>query len=187
MPRYIVSRLAVAAMMAVFATLVIFLIANTVPGDPVLAQLGDLAASNKEFVADWRAKCGLDLPLWRALFHLPERPRPRRSRHLDRHRSARCSTTSRNIAPATIELATVAIPALGRHRHSARHDRRGAARQLDRSHAARFISLIGVSSPTFWLAFIMLAIFYGDLQIAPGPGPHRRHRLSAAESHRPLI
>ena len=28
-------------------------------------------------------------------------------------------------------------------------------------HSARFISLIGVSSPTFWLAFIMLALFYG--------------------------
>jgi peptide/nickel transport system permease protein len=37
-------------------------------------------------------------------------------------------------------------------------------------HSARFISLIGVSSPTFWLAFIMLAVFYGGLQIAPGPG-----------------
>ena len=37
-------------------------------------------------------------------------------------------------------------------------------------HVARCISLIGVSSPTFWLAFIMLAIFYGGLQIAPGPG-----------------
>ncbi len=37
-------------------------------------------------------------------------------------------------------------------------------------HVARFISLIGVSSPTFWLAFIMLALFYGGLQIAPGPG-----------------
>ena len=56
MTRYIVTRLCVAAMMAVLATLVIFLIANTVPGDPVLAQLGDLAASNQEFVAFWRAK-----------------------------------------------------------------------------------------------------------------------------------
>src|SRR6185295_13729833 len=37
-------------------------------------------------------------------------------------------------------------------------------------HLARLISLIGVSSPTFWLAFIMLALFYGGLQIAPGPG-----------------
>ena len=32
------------------------------------------------------------------------------------------------------------------------------------------MSLIGVSAPTFWLAFIMLAIFYGWLRSAPGPG-----------------
>jgi peptide/nickel transport system permease protein len=37
-------------------------------------------------------------------------------------------------------------------------------------HVARVVSLLGVSSPTFWLAFILLAIFYGWLQIAPGPG-----------------
>jgi peptide/nickel transport system permease protein len=37
-------------------------------------------------------------------------------------------------------------------------------------HVARFVSLIGVSSPTFWLAFIALAVFYGGLQLAPGPG-----------------
>jgi peptide/nickel transport system permease protein len=37
-------------------------------------------------------------------------------------------------------------------------------------HIARVVSLIGVSSPTFWLAFIMLAVFYGGLEIAPGPG-----------------
>jgi peptide/nickel transport system permease protein len=59
------SRLGLAAVMALLSTLVIFLIANTVPGDPMLSQLGDLAASNKEFVAEWRAKWGLDLPLWK--------------------------------------------------------------------------------------------------------------------------
>jgi peptide/nickel transport system permease protein len=37
-------------------------------------------------------------------------------------------------------------------------------------HLARFVALIGVSAPTFWLAFIMLAIFYGQLDWAPGPG-----------------
>jgi peptide/nickel transport system permease protein len=37
-------------------------------------------------------------------------------------------------------------------------------------HVARIISLIGVSAPTFWLAFIVLALFYGGLQIAPSPG-----------------
>ena len=72
-------------------------------------------------------------------------------------------------APATIELATagfllslfVGIP-LGIM----------AAVRRDSwiDHTARVLSLIGVSSPTFWLAFIMLAVFYGGLQIAPGPG-----------------
>jgi peptide/nickel transport system permease protein len=37
-------------------------------------------------------------------------------------------------------------------------------------HLARGVSLIGVSAPTFWLAFIMLAVFYGWLGWAPGPG-----------------
>ena len=31
-------------------------------------------------------------------------------------------------------------------------------------------SLVGVSAPTFWLAFIALAVFYGWLNWAPGPG-----------------
>ena len=45
MLRFVVSRLGITVMMAILATLVIFLIANMVPGDPVLAQLGDVAAS----------------------------------------------------------------------------------------------------------------------------------------------
>jgi peptide/nickel transport system permease protein len=72
-------------------------------------------------------------------------------------------------APATIELATagfllsvvIGVPL-------------GIVAAVRRDtwvdHIARFVSLIGVSSPTFWLAFIVLAIFYGELQIAPGPG-----------------
>jgi peptide/nickel transport system permease protein len=72
-------------------------------------------------------------------------------------------------APATIELATVSfalsivvgIP-LG---IAAAVKRDGWVDSL-----ARAISLLGVSAPTFWLAFIMLAIFYGGLQWAPGPG-----------------
>jgi peptide/nickel transport system permease protein len=166
--RYVVSRIAAAAVMALFATLVVFLIANTVPGDPILAQLGDIAASNKEFVAIWRAKYGLDLPLWERYFIFlkgilngdlglsiaSQRP------VLD---------DIRNYAPATIELATVAFIlsiAIGVPL--------GIIAAVKRDtwvdHVARLVSLVGVSSPTFWLAFIMLAIFYGELQIAPGPG-----------------
>jgi peptide/nickel transport system permease protein len=166
--RYIASRLGMALVMALLATLVIFLIANTVPGDPVLAQLGDVAASNKEYLAQFRAKWGLDLPLWERYFIFLKG-----LLHGDLGISI---ATQRPVlddivayAPATIELATagfvlaviVGIP-------------RGIMAAVRRDtwidHTARFLSLIGVSSPTFWLAFIMLAVFYGGLQIAPGPG-----------------
>jgi peptide/nickel transport system permease protein len=167
-PRYILSRLGLAALMAVLATLVIFLLANTVPGDPVLAQLGDIAASNKEFLAEWRAKWGLDLPLWeRYVIFLT------RLLHGDLGISIASQrpvlADIRDFAPATIELASLAfilsivvgvpLGILAAVRRDSWID-----------HAARLISLIGVSSPTFWLAFIMLAVFYGGLQIAPGPG-----------------
>ena len=83
MIRYVVSRLVVSVAMVLLATLVIFLIANTVPGDPVLTQLGDMAASDPEQVAEFRAKWGLDLPLWQRYWIFLERLVAWRSRHLD--------------------------------------------------------------------------------------------------------
>ena len=168
MLRYVVSRLAIASVMAVLATLVVFLIANTVPGNPVLAQLGDVAASNKEFVAHWRQKWGLDLPLWeRYLIFLKGLVHGDLGTSIASQRPVLDDIV--NYAPATIELATVGfllsiivgvpLGVLAAVRRDSWID-----------HGARFISLLGVSSPTFWLAFIMLAIFYGGLQIAPGPG-----------------
>ncbi|HEY5300261.1 MAG TPA: ABC transporter permease, partial [Acetobacteraceae bacterium] len=44
------------------------------------------------------------------------------------------------------------------------------------------ISLVGVSAPTFWLAFIMLAVFYGWLGWAPGPG-----QISADQFPPPVV
>jgi len=166
--RYIASRLVIAVVMILLSTLVIFLIANAVPGDPVLTQLGDIAANNPVIVAAYRHKWGLDLPLWdrywiflRGLLHgdlgisiSSQRP------VLD---------DIAQYAPATVELSTAAfllsllvgLP-LGMI----------AAIKRDSwiDHLARGVSLIGVASPTFWLAFIMLAVFYGWLGWAPGPG-----------------
>jgi peptide/nickel transport system permease protein len=168
MLRYLVSRLFVAALMVLLATLVIFMIANMVPGDPVLTQLGDIAANNPDMVAAFRHKWGLDLPFWdrywiflSGLFHgdlgmsiASQRP---------------VMEDILQYGPATVELSTIAfllsllvgiplgiLAAVGRDSW------------LD--HIARTISLIGVSAPTFWLAFIMLAVFYGALEWAPGPG-----------------
>ena len=166
--RYVAIRLASAVVMALLASLVIFLISNFVPGDPVLAQLGDILASDPAVVAQWRAKWGLDLPLWDRYWIFL-------SGLL--HGDLGISIATRRpvlediaqYAPATIELATVSfllalvvgIPL-------------GVAAAVWRDSAvdavARAVSLLGVSAPTFWLAFIFLAIFYGWLGWAPGPG-----------------
>jgi hypothetical protein len=113
--------------MALLATLVIFLLANTVPGDPVLAQLGDLAASNKEFVAEWRAKWGLDLPLWQRYVIFLQRLL---------HGDLGISISSqrpvlqdiRDFAPGDARACQHRVPAGADRRHSARHHGGGAAR-----------------------------------------------------------
>ncbi|HEY0420308.1 MAG TPA: ABC transporter permease [Acetobacteraceae bacterium] len=168
MLRYILSRLVTAAVMVILATLVIFLIANTVPGDPVLMQLGDMAASNPATVAEYRAKWGLDLPLWdRYWIFLRGIAHGDLGESISSHRPVLQDII--DYAPATIELATVSfllallvglpLGILAAVRRDSWID-----------HLARGISLVGVSAPTFWLAFIALAVFYGALDIAPGPG-----------------
>lgn len=168
MTRYIAKRLMAAVVMAVLASGVIFLIANLVPGDPVLAQLGDIAASDPSIVARWRAKWGLDLPLWQRYgIFLQGLVHGDLGMSIATHRPV--LEDIKQYAPATVELATVSfvlslvvgLPL-------------GIAAAVWRDgpvdSAARALSLLGVSAPTFWLAFIMLAVFYGGLGWAPGPG-----------------
>jgi peptide/nickel transport system permease protein len=166
--RYYTSRVVASVVMAVAATLVIFLVAHIVPADPIQAQLGDRASANPEIVAAYRAKWGLDKPLYQQYLIFLQG-----IIHGDFGVSI---ATRRQVAndikqylPATIELATAAalltiligIPF-------------GILAAVFRDswvdHIARIISLFGVSAPTFWLAFIVLAIFYGGLRIAPSPG-----------------
>jgi peptide/nickel transport system permease protein len=111
---------------------------------------------------------GLDLPIWERYFVF--------LRNLFSGDLGISITSHRPVlndiidyAPATLELATISfllalfvgIP-LG--------ILAAVKRDSWLDHLARFVSLLGVSAPTFWLAFIMLALFYGKLNIAPGPG-----------------
>ena len=168
MLRFIASRVVTVLGMALLATLVIFLIANTVPGDPVLAQLGDQAASDPAFVARWRHEFGLDLPLWERYFvFLRGLLHGNLGISITSHRPVLADIA--DYAPATLELATLAFIAsllVGIPLGILAAMRRDT--WLD--HAARIVSLMGVSAPTFWLAFIVLAVFYGQLNWAPGPG-----------------
>lgn len=168
MIRYVFSRLATSIVLVLLATLVVFLIANTIPGDPALAALGDEQASDPVAVSAFRALYGLDKPLWEQYWRFLQR-----LAHGDfgRSISSRRAVMADIIdyAPATIELATIAFLLsllIGLPLGIIAAVRRDS--WVD--HLARAVALIGVSAPTFWLAFIMLAIFYGYLGWAPGTG-----------------
>ena len=182
MLRYLVTRVLGMAVMIVLATLVVFLIANRcrpTRSSPSSATCGGRQSAGRRLSRQMGARSAAV----GALLHFPHRTPPRRPRHLDLD-AAPGARRHRAYAPATIELATagfllavlVGIPL-------------GVIAAVRRDswidHVARLLSLIGVSSPTFWLAFIMLAIFYGGLQIAPGPAGSTRS-LAAAGGHRAL-
>jgi peptide/nickel transport system permease protein len=154
--------------MVLLATLVIFLIANMVPGDPVLTQLGDIAANNPIMVAAYRHRWGLDLPLWdRYWIFLTGLLHGDLGVSISSQRPVLEDIAQ--YSPATVELSSVAFLLsllVGLPLGVVAAMRRDS--WID--HLARLISLIGVSAPTFWLAFIMLAVFYGWLGWAPGPG-----------------
>jgi peptide/nickel transport system permease protein len=166
--RYLVARVLGMVVMILLATLVVFIIASLVPADPILAQLGDMQAADEALVAAYRAKWGLDLPLWEQYWiFLAKLVHGDFGISISSQRPVLADIAQ--YAPATIELSTIAfvlavvvgvpLGVLAAVRRDSWID-----------HIARLLSLIGVSAPTFWLAFIMLALFYGGLRIAPGPG-----------------
>lgn len=168
MRRYVAGRLVTTVFLAIAATLVVFLIAHLVPIDPIRANLGDLASSKPEIVQAYRARWGLDKPLWdQYAIYLAGLAKGDFGISISTERAVLDDILQ--YAPATFELATVAalmaaligIP-LGVL----------AAMRRDTwvDHLARMMSLVGVAAPTFWLAFIALAVFYGGLQIAPSTG-----------------
>ena len=165
---YVVARIGVTAVMALAATLVVFLVAHFVPVDPIQTQLGDLASSKPEIVARYRAHWGLDKPLWEQyLIFLQKLSHGDLGESIATRRPV--LEDIKQYAPASCELGTVAIilafavgiplGVLGAVKRDSWLD-----------HLARGISLVGVAAPTFWLAFIALALFYGGLEIAPSPG-----------------
>jgi peptide/nickel transport system permease protein len=149
-------------------SLVVFLLSHAVPSDPVVANLSQRNLDNAEMVAEFRARWGLDQPLHRQyLTYL------KNLLHGDLGVSLR---TQRPVLddllryfPATIELAVFGmifavffgmifgiVSAIKRNT---------VTEQI-----LRGVSIFGVSVPSFWLALILLFVFYLSLGIAPGPG-----------------
>jgi peptide/nickel transport system permease protein len=166
--RFIARRMVLMLIAAVGVTLISFLVSHTVPADPVVSNLGQQASQRPEIVAAFRARWGLDRPLYQQyLTFLGNLVHGDLGTSINTRRPI--ATDIKQFLPATIELSTVAIlfalvAGLPLGVWAAIH------KDSPVDHLARLVSLIGVSLPIFWFATVMLVIFYQNLQIAAGPG-----------------
>src|SRR4030081_457399 len=149
-------------------TLIAFVVSHSVPADPVAAHLGQRSMEDPAIVAAFRAQWGLDRPL-------PEQY-VTYLRNLVQGNLGMSIRTHMPVAddlgrylPASAELAIIAtlvgtligIPfgVLSAVRRNQWVD-----------HLVRAVSLLGVSSPVFWLGLVALYVFYFRLGWLPGPG-----------------
>ncbi|MDR0998505.1 MAG: ABC transporter permease [Treponema sp.] len=168
MLRYLIRRLLLLFFLMIGISLVVFLLSHAVPSDPVVANLSQRNLDNAEMVAEFRARWGLDQPLHRQyLTYL------KNLLHGDLGVSLR---TQRPVLddllryfPATIELAVfgmVFAVFFGMIFGIVSAIKRNTVTEQ----ILRGVSIFGVSVPSFWLALILLFVFYLSLGIAPGPG-----------------
>jgi peptide/nickel transport system permease protein len=165
---YVARRILLMIPILIGITLVAFIVSHAVPADPVIANLGQRAQDDPSIVGRYRHEWGLDQPLpIQYLTYIWNMIHGNLGVSITTRRPV--ATDLRQFFPATVELATGAtifsvilgvplgvISAVRRNRPT--------------DHIARVISLIGISTPVFWLGLIALIIFYYHLGWFPGAG-----------------
>jgi peptide/nickel transport system permease protein len=168
MQALIVRRLLLMLPLMVGMTLIAFVVSHSVPADPVAAHLGQRAMEDRTIVAAFRQQWGLDRPLHEQyLTYVGNLIRGDLGTSI-RTRMPVADDLGRYL-PASAELAIAATlvgVVLGVPFGVISAVRRN--HWID--HALRGLSLIGVSSPVFWLGLVALYVFYFRLGWLPGPG-----------------
>jgi peptide/nickel transport system permease protein/oligopeptide transport system permease protein len=161
MLRYAARRLAQTIPTLLVISVLTFLLVRLIPGDPAILIAGEEATP--EVLAGIRERLGLDRPLAEQyLIYLRDVGRSIRSKEpVTRELAARI--------PATLELALAAallFTALGTGL--------GVVAAVWRNrwpdHVIRVVSLLGVSTPSFWLGVVLILVFSVRLRLLPVAG-----------------
>lgn len=166
--KFVIKRIIYLMILLLGVATIVFILTRLVPTDPVAANLSQRNLNNQEIVDAFRAKWGLDKPVWqqyliyiRGLFHLDFGTSIRTGKPV--------LAELQRCFPATLELSLFAIVfavVIG--------ILFGVISALKRNsildQLVRGVSVAGVSIPTFWLALLLLFLFYYKLGIAPGTG-----------------
>lgn len=166
MAAYVGRRLVFGLVVVWGLTVVTFVLARVVPGDPAARWAGPHATA--EEIARARSELGLDRPVWVQYgLYLAELARGDLGVSIRTHQPVAADIGA--FLPASLELtvAGVAIAVvLGVPLGVAAATRRG--RWPD--HLTRLLSVGGVSMPTFWLAMILQLVFFKELHLLPLSG-----------------
>lgn len=178
--RFLGIRLVLTAFLLVGVTLVTFSMTNLVPGDPVQAALGEQAAANPEIVAAYRARMGLDQPLYIQYgTYLSQLLQGDLGTSIQTRQPVALELG--RAVPATIELALAAIVV-----SSLLGVGLGMVAAMNRrtwiDQVIRLFSTAGISIPSFWLALVVYYVFFHRLGWFPGSG-----RLSAILTPPPRV
>lgn len=178
--RYVGRRVLVTATLLLGVTVMTFLLVQLVPGDAASANLSESALANPEIVAAYRAKWGLDEPLhvqyWVYLTNVFQG-----DLGISQQTSRPVLGDLLTYVPATVEIALPAMvlslvigTAVGLYA-AVRHGRTG-------DQVVRLGTLLGLSTPPFWLSLVVLYVFFYLLGLAPSGG-----RLSTYHSPPPRV
>jgi peptide/nickel transport system permease protein len=166
--RFVARRLGALVALSIGITFIAFALTQLVPGDPIRANLGQIAQADPQAVAAFRHHYGLDKPLpIQYLTYLEHLAHGDLGESEETHDSVRHDLAQ--FIPATAELAITSMViavVLGVGLGVLAAVRRN--RLTD--HILRFISLGGISVPTFWLALLCLYVFFFKLNWVPGGG-----------------
>jgi peptide/nickel transport system permease protein len=166
--KYLGRRLVLAALMLLGVSLMVFVISHLVPADPVASMLSDRNLNNVEMVQAYREKWGLDQPLYRQYFtYLNNLLHGDMGTSL--HTGRKVLDDLKLYFPATIELSIMGMlfaVIFGMLFGIISGIKRNSAIDV----VLRGVSVFGVSIPVFWLALLMLFLFYLKWGVFPGPG-----------------
>jgi ABC-type dipeptide/oligopeptide/nickel transport system permease component len=163
--RYLLGRLGFAVPQLLGITLVAFFLLKLIPGDPVPMMLGPLAT--QEAVDKLRAEMGLDQPLpQQFIAYLKRLPNGDLGRSWQTTNSVLQDIAER--LPATLELVTLSLLlaiAIGLPigLYAGRRPEGWIAS------GANFFSITAGALPDFWLALVLILIFYSGLNAVPPP------------------
>ncbi len=165
---FVFRRLIFLGVLMLGATVLTFVVAHLVPGDPIAVNLGQSAMSDPEIVQAYREKYGLDRPLLEQyLAYVGNLMRGDLGRSIRSGRPVRQELG--RFWPASFELATLAtIIAVTAGLLFGTVSARWRGRWPDT--VVRAVSVIGVSVPNFWLALVALYLLYFRFALFPGPG-----------------